>query len=172
MSASDKIILVGFMGTGKTTVGKLLAEKLGWRFVDTDALIEKRIGKTIREFFAEGNETAFRQMETDLCAEIQTWRHCVVATGGGIILNPTNRDYLLRAGTVICLQAALEQIAARLVSDMDRPLLAGPDKMQRLQELLDQRATIYASMPIRIDTTGMTPFTVCEKVMNLWRSTR
>lgn len=160
------------MGTGKTTVGKLLAEKLGWRFADTDALIERKIGKTIREFFAEGNEATFRQMETELCAEILTWKNCVVATGGGIVLNPVNRNYLLQAGTVICLQASLDHIAARLVTDMDRPLLQGPDKMERLQSLLDQRAAVYASMPIRIDTTGMTPFTVCEKVITLWRSTR
>lgn len=172
MSATDKIILVGFMGTGKTTVGKLLAEKLGWRFVDTDALIEKKIGKPIREYFAEGNEVAFRQLETELCAEMHTWKNTVIATGGGIVLNPINRNYLLDAGTVICLQASLDNIAARLVSDMDRPLLAGPDKMERLQTLLEQRAAIYAAMPIRIDTTGMTPFTVCEKVMTLWRSTR
>lgn len=172
MSATDKIILVGFMGTGKTTVGKLLAEKLGWRFADTDALIEKKIGKPIREFFAEGNEAAFRQMETELCAEMHTWRNCVIATGGGIILNPVNRTHLLEAGFVICLQASLEHIAARLVTDMDRPLLAGPDKMERLQSLLDQRAAIYTSMPVRIDTTGMTPFTVCEKVITLWRSAR
>lgn len=165
----DKIILVGFMGTGKTTVGKLIASKLSWRFADTDAVIEAKAGKPVREIFAQDGEPAFRALEAELCREIGTWRRCVVATGGGILLDPANRAVLLESGFVICLQASVQQIAARLEHDKNRPLLAGADRMQRLTELLTEREALYATLPTRLNTTGMTPFSVSERVIHLWR---
>src|SRR5579862_9817722 len=93
----SNIILCGFMGTGKTSIGRRLANRLSWRFVDTDHVIEQRAGRSIKAIFAEQGEVAFRQMEADLCVEILTWHGYVVSTGGGIVLNPTNRENLLRA---------------------------------------------------------------------------
>jgi len=172
MGVADNIILVGFMGTGKTTAGKLTAERLGWRFMDTDALLEKRAGKPVAEIFAQDGEAAFRALETTLCTELVGWHNTVIATGGGIILDPANREGLLRAGLVICLVASAKQIASRIKHDADRPLLAGADRLARVEALLTSRAAIYAAMPHRIDTTGTTPFTVSERIIQLWRSAR
>ncbi len=169
MNTPDNIILVGFMGTGKTTIGKLVAARLGWRFADTDQVIERRAGNTVRDIFATQGEPAFRQMESELCAEIGTWRRSVVATGGGILLNPTNYERLSAAGLVICLAASVEQIAARLEYDANRPLLHGPDRVQRLSELLSARAALYARVPHQVETSGLAPYTVSEKVMQLWQ---
>jgi shikimate kinase len=172
MSSADKIILVGFMGTGKSTVGRLVAERLGWRFTDTDQVIEGRAGKPVREIFTQDGEAAFRALEADVCEELRMWRNTVIATGGGILLAPENRTRLFRAGLVICLSAPAEQIARRLAHDSDRPLLAGADRLQKMQELLGARQAVYALAPYRIETSGMTPFAVSERVIQLWRSTR
>lgn len=169
MNTPDNIILVGFMGTGKTTVGKLVAARLGWRFADTDQVIERRVGKSVHDIFAIQGEPAFRQMEAALCAEISTWRRSVIATGGGILLDPMNYERLNSAGLVICLTASLEQIAARLEYDANRPLLNGADRVQRLNELLSARAALYNSVPHQVETSGQTPYAVSDSVLHLWQ---
>jgi len=154
------------MGTGKTTIGKLVAEKLGWRFIDSDRLIEQRVGKSIAELFAEGSEAHFRQMEADLCVEIAGWRQTVVATGGGMVIPPANFERLKAAGLLICLNAPFEHIMARLADDTERPLHS------QLAELWAVRAPHYAAVPHQIDTAKMTPYTISESVIELWRLTR
>ncbi len=164
------IILVGFMGSGKTTVGKLTADRLGWRFADTDSIITERAGRSVAQIFKSDGEAYFRQLESDLCVEFGGWRRTVVATGGGIVLDPLNREHLNAAGLLICLAAPLEHIAARLDGATDRPLLASADREARMAELMRARAPIYEAIPHRIETGGLTPFAVAEKVIALWRT--
>ncbi len=168
------IILCGFMGTGKTTVAQLIATRLGWRFADTDHVIELRQGRSVREIFAEEGEAFFRRQESALCLELGTWRRTVIATGGGIVLSPDNRAALERAGMVICLEAPPEELVLRLSRTLpDRPLLAGAvDPAQRIRELLAERAAAYAAVPYHIDTAGCTPRAVADAALELWNQTR
>src|SRR5689334_5573582 len=128
MSTPENIILCGFMGTGKTTVGTVIAAQLGWRFVDMDRLLEAQLGgRTISQIFAEDGEPFFRMWESRICEEMAWSNHEVIATGGGAVLNPANREALNRAGMVVCLEASPDEIVARLDGATDRPLLAGAD---------------------------------------------
>jgi shikimate kinase len=173
MSTPENIILCGFMGTGKTTVGELLAERLGWRFVDTDSLIETRLGgRPISQIFAEEGEAFFRRWESRICEELVRSKHEVIATGGGLVLNPANRAALNRAGMVVCLEAPADEIVARLHGATDRPLLAGADPLARIRELLATRAEAYSSLPYHIDTAGCSPEQVARQVLALWRKYR
>ncbi|MEP7288715.1 MAG: shikimate kinase [Chloroflexota bacterium] len=165
----NNIILCGFMGTGKTTVGQYLAATLRWPFVDTDRLIEQRQGKSISAIFAENGEPFFRQIESALCEEMIAWRRTVIATGGGIVLKAENRDALNRAGVVVCLEAPAHEIVERLVGKTDRPLLMGSNPEARVNELLAVRASAYAALPHHIDTAGRSSKKVARSVLVLWK---
>jgi shikimate kinase len=173
MGKARNIILCGFMGTGKTTVGKLVAARLGWQFADTDQVIEARCGKPISAIFAEAGEAAFRQMERALCQEIAaSWRGYVIATGGGMVLDATNRELLLRSGCLICLNLSAEHLARRLANKTDRPLLLNPpdgDLTAHIQRLLAARAEAYRAVPHQVDTTNLSPYAVSEAVLDIWR---
>jgi shikimate kinase len=169
-NTQSTIILVGFMGTGKTTVGHLVADGLGWSFTDTDSVIVARTGRSVASIFEIDGEPAFRALEAAVCTEVHTWSQTVVATGGGILLNPLNRAALLQAGLVVCLQASIGTLLERLDADTPRPLLAGPDRAARLEHVLNERRAIYESIPHQIDTTGLSPQAVAEKVIALWHS--
>ena len=147
MTASDSrnIVLTGFMGTGKTTVGRLLADKLGYEFVDTDEVIEERHG-TIAEIFRTRGEDAFRRIERELAAELAARDRLVIATGGRLMLDPQNVSSLSRNGRVFCLVATPDEIFDRVTHDTsatERPLLAVPDPRQRIVELLAERSPDY-----------------------------
>ena len=144
-SNDPNIVLTGFMGTGKTTVGRLLAEQLGYEFVDTDHLIEQAHGP-INDIFATQGEDAFRALERTVAQDLAERRRLVVATGGRMMLDPANVAALSRNGRVFCLVASPDEILERVVSDvapLERPLLAVPDPAQRIAELLAQRAPAY-----------------------------
>ena len=170
MSRYHNIVLVGFMGTGKTTVGRLIAERLSWRFADTDKLIETHAGRSIPDIFQQEGEPAFRQLETTICGEVGGWRHTVIATGGGVWMDPANREKLSANGFVVCLRAPLEQIEARLAADRSRPMLDGPDRRQRIVDLMNTRQAAYATIPHAVDTEGATPYAICEKIIIMWRA--
>jgi shikimate kinase len=161
------IILTGFMGTGKTTVGKLLAHRLGYRFVDTDELIQERSGKTIPEIFQEMGESAFRRMEAEIARELAAGEGLVVATGGRLMLDPENAEVLGRRGRVFCLQAAPEEIVARVTGDagVARPLLEGDDPLTRIRALLRERGAGYARFP-QVWTSGSTPEEVAGRLLD------
>jgi shikimate kinase / 3-dehydroquinate synthase len=147
MTASDSrnIVLTGFMGTGKTTVGRLLAEKLGFEFVDTDQVIEERHG-SIADIFRTRGEDAFRRIERELAAELAARDRLVIATGGRLMLDPLNVSSLSRNGRVFCLVATPDEIFDRVTHDTsatERPLLAVPDPRQRIVELLAERTPDY-----------------------------
>ena len=147
--SKTNIILTGFMATGKTTVGRLLAEQLGYDFVDTDELIEARSGLTIAEIFREKGEAAFRKMEAAIAQELSAKEGLVVSTGGRLMLDAANAAALSRRGRVFCLVATPEEIMARAESDTEarRPLLEVANPIERIVELLKQRDEGYGRFP-------------------------
>ncbi|MBI3763831.1 MAG: 3-dehydroquinate synthase [Chloroflexi bacterium] len=162
------LVLYGFPGSGKTTVGKTLAEWLGREFVDTDALIEARNGRLIRDLFAKDGEAAFRRMESDLCREIAARSGLVIACGGGMLLDPDNRAALEAGGRVVVLKCDADEILRRLRNDsVERPLVAGDDPRARLNALLDGRQAHYDSFALTVDTTGKAPEAVAEEAIGL-----
>jgi 3-dehydroquinate synthase len=162
------IVLTGFMGTGKTTVGKLLAQQLGYDFVDTDELIERRAGKTIPEIFEQMGEAAFRQMEADLARELAARQAVVVSTGGRLMLDPDNAAALTRTGRVFCLVATPEEILDRVTKDFDheRPLLAVSDPMERIVELMRDRKEDYGRFP-QMQTSRKSPDMVSKNLIGI-----
>lgn len=169
MHDDTPIFLVGFMGTGKTTVGRQLAERLGRPFVDLDAEIEARAGKPISAIFRDEGEAHFRALERAAVQEVAARRGIVAAAGGGAVLDHRNTADLLRAGLLVCLMARPEVILARVQAETHRPLLEQGDKERRIIELLEQRLPIYRALPIRVDTSDLSPNEVVERVLEIWR---
>lgn len=167
------IILTGFMGTGKTEVGRRLARLLGRPFVDTDALVESRAGRSVAAIFASEGEAAFRQREREAIAEACTLAEAVVAIGGGALLDAENRRRLFAAGPVVCLRAAPKEILRRVGEARDRPLLDGDgtlsaaERLARIETLLAARAAAYALSTHTVDTDGLTPDEVTRRVRAL-----
>ncbi len=164
-TTQSNIILTGFMGTGKTSVGRLVAERLDRPFLDLDDVIAARAGKPIPRIFAEDGERAFRALEAAVCAELAAPAGLVVAAGGGAVVNPANRAALAAGGLVICLDAAPEAILARVGDDANRPMLAGGNRQARIENLLAQRAGAYAAIPLHLDTTDLTLAAAAERVL-------
>ncbi len=165
------IVLTGFMGTGKTCVGKLLASALGMEFVDTDSEIEKRAGLAIPEIFARYGEGYFRRLEAEVVAEVAARSNCVIATGGGVVLNPENVARLAARGVIVLLEARPEVLARRLREAQNRPLLAGyPDLEERIASLLAVRNPFYAAAcDFRVDTSDLEPAAVAARILAFWR---
>jgi shikimate kinase len=158
------IVITGFMGTGKSTVGRLVAEKLNRPFLDTDEEISRRKGMTVAEIFKHEGEQNFRHIERRLCRFLAAQTGYVVSTGGGMLVDETNRDVMLASGLVVCLSASPETIASRLKEDpAERPLASGD-----WRALLEKRRAAYAEIPHQIDTTDKTPQEVAEEVVHLW----
>ena len=169
MSGSDaprNLVLAGFMGTGKSTVGRLVAAARSAPFVDTDAMIEARAGLTIANIFARRGEDVFRQIEAEVCQELATPRGQVIAVGGGALLDPHTLSALRRGGVIVCLRCDLETILARVGDDPARPLFV-PDR-DRLAALLAARQEHYDRLPYHVDTTHLTPEAAAEEVTRLW----
>ncbi|TVQ08828.1 MAG: shikimate kinase [Leptolyngbya sp. DLM2.Bin27] len=143
------LYLIGMMGAGKSSTGAELAQALGYQFFDTDAVVEAAAGKPIAEIFADQGEAAFRQLETQVLAELATYRRLVVATGGGIITQQQNWSYL-HHGIVVWLDAPPTLLQSRLAGDQDRPLLQAPDWKTQLTQLLGQRQPLYAQADVRV----------------------
>ena len=169
MADYRNIVLVGFMGTGKTHMGRELSERLGLAFVDMDDCIVERAGKPIPEIFADDGEAAFRAIERQIVVDLSAESGRVIATGGGVVLNADNiRDYS-REGLVICLSATPELILARVEHDTNRPLLFADDKMEKIRTLLDSRQSLYDAIPNQIDTSALTADEVVERIVALYR---
>ncbi|NEP01110.1 MAG: shikimate kinase [Symploca sp. SIO2E9] len=159
------IFLVGMMGVGKTTVGLKLATELGYRFVDTDALIEQVSGQTISNIFAQNGEENFRQLETKVLSEVSAYQQLVIATGGGIVLRKFNWSYL-RYGLVVWLDAPVEVLIERLQGDLTRPLLQQTDPAQALQTILGQRKSLYAQADLQIQINAQdTPEEITSRII-------
>ncbi|GAA5482634.1 shikimate kinase [Haloferula sargassicola] len=153
------IVLIGFMGCGKTTIGRILARMLGCPFVDLDLLIEQKAGMPISRIFSERGEAYFRLVEAAVLHELAApGPPRIISTGGGIITRRRSRTLLKQLGYVVWLQAPVDTILERTGRNRDRPLLETDDPAARIQALLDQRMPLYrASADLEIDTAGLDP---------------
>lgn len=142
------------MGAGKSTVGRVLARRLKWRFIDSDHEIERRCGVKIPVIFEIEGEAGFRARETQIIAELTALEGVVLATGGGVVLSEVNRRHLGAQGTVVYLWARPEHLFERVRQDKNRPLLATADPMTRLQELYTERDPLYRSVADLVIETG------------------
>ena len=159
---ADKVYLVGFMAAGKTTVARILAERLGWRAEDIDELIEARERRSVAEIFAKNGEPYFRSIERDILRLLLPLRHCVVATGGGTFMDPENRVAINMDGVSVWLDVPLEELVARLPADGRRPLAADRAQMERLFAV---RQIAYANAQLRVDARGDHPEAVAERII-------
>jgi shikimate kinase len=163
------VVLTGFMGTGKTTVGRQLARRLEMEFVDTDELIESRHG-TIPRIFAERGEAEFRALEREVARELGEKTGLVIATGGRMLLDPESFESLSRKGRVFCLVASPEVVHERVIEDdsgRDRPLLQGEDPRGRIIELMTERDKDYARFH-QVSTDDADPGEVADEIARLW----
>jgi len=167
-TTKTNIVLIGFMGTGKTTVGKRLAAKLGLTFTDMDDCIVERAGKSIPAIFADDGEPAFRTLERQVVVDLSARRGLVIATGGGVVLNPDNTRDLGASGLLVALTASPEIILERLRHDTGRPLLSSGDKGEKIRTLLAARQHLYNAIPEKIDTDPLTSEAVVQRIMDLY----
>ncbi|WP_445635486.1 Shikimate kinase [Nostoc sp. DSM 114161] len=159
------LYLIGMMGVGKTTVGRLLAKQLGYGFVDTDDVIAQAAGKSINQIFGEQGEAVFRQLESDVLSQVCAFTKLTIATGGGIVLRRENWSYL-HHGLIVWLDAPAELIYSRLAEDTTRPLLQDADPQEKLRSLLKQRQSLYAQADIRIAIAeGETPEQIAKRIL-------
>ena len=159
------LYLIGMMGAGKTTVGQLLAKHLGYGFLDTDSVITQSAGRSINKLFAEEGEAAFRQLESDVLAQVCAYTRLTIATGGGIILRTENWSYL-HHGLVVWLDVPVELLYTRLAEDTTRPLLQDADPQGKLRSLLEQRTSLYSQADLKITVREeQTPEDIANRVI-------
>ena len=162
------LVLTGFMGTGKTTVGKILAKKLGYRFVDSDIEIERAEQKSISELFDLYGEDGFRDIESRVIAQLSQKNNSVIATGGGAVLRKENIENLRKNGVVILLRTDIDTIASRLADKTDRPLARG-QSLEELSKRLADREPYYANNDFAFDISGLSPLNIADKIIDLYR---
>ncbi|MEM9767520.1 MAG: shikimate kinase [Cyanobacteria bacterium P01_D01_bin.71] len=163
------LYLVGMMGAGKSTIGQLAAEKLGYRFCDTDAVIEQATQKRIPEIFADSGEAAFRALESQVLSQLSPYTRLVIATGGGIVLDQENWWHL-HQGVVVWLDVPLAELVRRLQGNQHRPLLQRPDWQKYLADLLNQRRSRYAQADIHLAPLPQEDQeTVCDRLIEQLR---
>jgi len=164
-----KLILTGFMGTGKTTLAELIAQKTGTPLVDSDEQIMARTSLTIPQLFEQMGEAGFRAWEAAVCAEIaEKDSRLVVSTGGGALMNAANRQALEQGGTIVCLTARPQVIYERLKETGDRPLLAVDNPMGEIERLLKERQPVYGTFRWQVDTSDRTPEELADQIIALW----
>lgn len=160
------IALIGFRGTGKTTIGKRLAKRLGMSFVDADAEIVKRSGMSVPEIFASKGEAGFRSIEKEVVAEVSAMDNACIAYGGGAVLAKENIDNLKRNSTAILLEAEPETIHRRIRHDRNRPALTGKDGIEEVKHLLSERENLYhGAAELRFDTTRDSVEETAQKII-------
>src|SRR5262245_3626346 len=163
------LFLIGYRGSGKSTVGRIVADRLGWRFLDADAVLEERTGQTIREIFATEDERGFRKREAAILADLCTEREAVIATGGGVVLRENNRNLLKRYGFVAWLGADPPTLLARIQADPTtaarRPVLAGGG-LAEIQELLAIREPLYrACADVEVAVATLSPELAADAIL-------
>ncbi len=161
------IYLVGFMGSGKSTVGKIVSKKTGMDFIDVDQLIEEKERKKIREIFKEKGEQYFRAKEKETLNEITSKKNLVVSTGGGLGADAENMKKMKQTGLVIWLDASIKTILERTKNDTDRPLLQQP--YEKIKKLFEERKKIYRMADEHIKVDGKTPEEIAEVIIKRWK---
>ncbi|MGD0208434.1 MAG: shikimate kinase [Verrucomicrobiota bacterium] len=163
------LALIGFMGTGKTSVGRLVAEQLHFDYLDTDELIQSRTGRPIVEIFSTDGEAAFRKMEQELVGELAARTKTVIATGGGLPMNPQNLVSLKTHALVVCLWASPEKIWERVKNQTHRPLLHDADPQKKIRELLAARELFYRQADVLLNTELRSVREVTQQVVHQFR---
>jgi len=148
------IALIGLPGSGKSTIGRQLAKRLDVRFFDSDLVIERRIGCSIRDFFEREGEQSFRDLEQDVIDQLTQNKTCVLSTGGGVVLRQANRDNLRQRCQVVYLHSSADEVFRRVRHDQNRPLLQVADPLAHLKELYDQRDPLYREVVDFVVETG------------------
>lgn len=161
----DRIVLIGFMGAGKTTVGRILAARLGWDLVDTDELVEAGTGAPVARIFQDLGERAFRDREAETLTSLRTRTRLVVATGGGAPAQPRNRDFFSGPAAVFHLRVSLQTVRERTRENTGRPLLALSESA--LRSLYESRLPVYDAMGTSVETDGRKPEEVAEDILRL-----
>jgi len=164
---ADKVYLVGFMGAGKTSVGRALAKRLDWRFVDIDDQIEQRERSTVADIFAKHGEPYFRNVERSVLAEQVPLRHAVVATGGGTFVDPENRAVIKADGAAVWLDAPLDRVIARIPKDGRRPLAGDRATLERL---FQSRHAAYLQAHLRLDSGRVSVQSLVDQLVD-WLET-
>jgi shikimate kinase len=159
------IVLTGFMGTGKTEVGKELSRLLDMKLIDVDTEIEKSRKLTINDIFKKFGEPRFREIETEMIKNLSEKKNIIISTGGGAVLKQENTDVLRKNGVIVCLTASPETILRRTSRNSDRPLLQVEDPLKKIKELLNFRTPFYEKADIMIDTEGKTPLQIAEEII-------
>ncbi|HEY2776110.1 MAG TPA: shikimate kinase [Candidatus Binatia bacterium] len=149
------VVITGFMASGKTAVGKRLARRLGFDFVDTDQVIEEKSATSISEIFARSGEAGFRRLERETIAALSLPRPSVIATGGGTFVDPDNRAVLKALGPVVCLVTSPQVILDRVARSDKRPLASGPGAGERLRKLYEERLPAYRKADVMVETDGL-----------------
>ena len=166
----ERVVLVGFMGSGKTVVAHALSRVLGWDRVDLDEWIEASTGRSVADLFAERGEAEFRRLETAATEAAADRRRLVVSTGGGWALNPTHWTVLREGSVFVWLRAAERTLRARLSADgVVRPLLAGHKPEARLHEMLEARSPLYEQADLIVDTDHLSPAGVAGEILKQMR---
>lgn len=157
----ENIILIGYRGSGKTTVARTLATRLGWTGVDADELIEARAGRSIRDIFDQDGEAGFRRLEADIIREVCSSPRQVISVGGGAVLSPVNRGVLRQAGFCVWLTAPPEELERRIQADArttaTRPALTAYNAAEEIRRLLQEREPLYASLADHVVNTAGQP---------------
>lgn len=157
------------MGTGKTVVGRIVAQQLAWPFVDTDAELEQQSGKRIPDIFAQEGEASFRRLEKSILEKVLERNHIVIATGGGAIIDPESRERMKRNAWLICLDAPPEQIVRRLRETDDRPLLQVPDPLAEIRRLLEERRPFYEEAHDVIETANKSAEEIAAEIIHRYQ---
>lgn len=171
MSTRQNIILTGFMGTGKSEIGRILSKKLGLKLIDVDSEIEARQKMTITEIFKQCGEQGFRDIESEVIKTIADKENAVISTGGGAVLRQENIDHLRKKGIIICLMASPETILQRTGRNKDRPLLQVENPLQKIKELIEFRKPYYEKADLMIDTEGKNPREIADEIMDKIKTT-
>jgi len=162
--AVSRLYLIGFMGAGKTTVGRLLAKKLGWKFIDLDEEIERLEHRAIADIFRERGESHFRQLEQRCLESVSFSRNSVIALGGGAFLAPENREIAENTGLTVWLKASFTKVAGRVKIDGTRPNFSG---IEQAEALFRMREPYYAMAKVRVSTDDETPEAIADEIIGV-----